>query len=64
MIVLKDKTKRANTSLRPVKVLVSTKGMFRDPKERSYRNREDEKAYRIAPDASYRPLDCVKRMGW
>ena len=65
VIVIKDK-KTKNTKGLNVSISVNTKGMFKDmeTEKHPYRNIEKEKEYRIDPDASYRPLEYVKKMGW
>ncbi|MBR2586806.1 hypothetical protein IKE71_00305 [Candidatus Saccharibacteria bacterium] len=62
MIVLKDIVREPIASPRPVKLDFRIK--FESRKEIPYRDLEYEKSFRIACDASYRPLEHVKRMGW
>ena len=45
-----DKTKRSVEIPKSVKVTISTKGMFDDPKVRSYRNFDEDTAYGIATE--------------
>ena len=64
MIVLKDKVCRTVEMPKPVKVTISTKGMFDDPKVRSYRNFDEETAYTIATEVVYRRVKSIERIKW
>lgn len=64
MIVLKDKVCRTVEMPKPVKVTVRTKGMFDDPKVRSYRNLDEETAYTIATEVVYKPIASIQKIEW
>ena len=63
MIVLKDEATKSTE--RPINVTINTEGRFKDEENGwPYRNLEREKAYRIASEVVYRPLECVKKIRW
>ena len=64
MNVLKGMAAKALETPKPLKISVDTRGLFDNPKERSYRNLEEEKSYRISPKTVYKPLDCIKSITW
>ena len=64
MIVLKDKVCRTVEMPKPVKVTISTKGMFDDPKIRSYRNFDEETEYGIATEVVYKPIASIQKIEW
>ena len=64
MIILKDKVQRTVEVPKPIKVTVSTKGMFDDPKVRSYRNFDEETTYGIATEVIYRRVESIERIKW
>ena len=64
MIILKDKVQRTVEIPKPVKVTVSTKGMFDDPKVRSYREFDEETAYTIATEVVYRRVESIEKIKW
>ena len=64
MNVLKGMAAKALEAPKPVKVKIDTRGMFNDPKERSYRDLDEEKAYRISPKMVYKPMECIKKITW
>lgn len=62
MIVLKDE---ATKSTEPI-ISINTEDRFKDMENNGwpYRNLKHEKAYRIASEVVYRPLECLKKIIW
>ena len=59
-----DKIKRSVEIPKPIKVTISTKGMFDDPKVRSYRDFDEETAYGIATEVVYKPITSIQKIKW
>lgn len=64
MLVLNGKAMEAYRNFKPINIEIDTRGWYDDPLVRSFRNKDEEKAFFISSVISHRPVDCIEQISW